>query len=265
MVTEAAKQKAQARVEAFIVRARRIEAHSLFGDRPNLMSLARVRMDFKITEAPDGSQTVRMRQEFPPEEQVESLAARVRPLMLSDLNFRAVLNAVGLLSKDAPDPLVKTHLDAIRTMWNKLMLDNEALSGYSVSVGSTDQPDFSQSLTDTALAKAWIYGDVVHADPDRLAASAEFGVAERFRAAVGLVARVAVCASQLLEVVNALIKAGVLRVNEIVLTEPVVVTETVWEQEGKMFLAPVGTPMPSGLSALGDEWSGLGETEQSDS
>jgi len=72
---------ARASLIAFILRARRVEEHSLARDRAALDLLAR--MQFKVQVTPSRG-TATWIQEFPPEEQVESAAARVRPLILND-------------------------------------------------------------------------------------------------------------------------------------------------------------------------------------
>jgi hypothetical protein len=68
----------RANLEQFVLRARRIEGHSLAVDWAALVSLATPA--FKLLSLEDGE--VRLRQELPPEEVVESAAARVRPLLL---------------------------------------------------------------------------------------------------------------------------------------------------------------------------------------
>lgn len=59
-------------------------------------------------------------------------------------------------------------------------------------------------LDNQKLAMAWIYGDVVHHDTEQRQEAAPFGLSERFRAAVALVAWAIVGAIELLNYLQAL-------------------------------------------------------------
>lgn len=63
-------------------------------------------------------------------------------------------------------------------------------------------------LNDSALAFAWIYGDVVHADSDRRESGQPFGLVERNRAAVPMVVRLTILAMHTLKLVEICRKNG---------------------------------------------------------
>ena len=234
-------------LEAFVTRARRIEAHSLAQDRRRLLALAGGGMEF--VSRPDGSMV--MRRNFPPEEVMESAAARVRPLMLNDEDcyFLKALKALGYFIRG--DAAVTDLVQTRKRDWNERVResDDEIETGYRVLVedSSTGQQG---ELDHRKLAQAWIYGDVVHHDRKRRAASELFGLRERFAAAVPLVAYLMVISIELLELIQVLHKQGRLELDDALLTTPAVLSTTVIELEAEIFQAPIGTPAPT--TATGD-------------
>jgi hypothetical protein len=199
---------ARASLIAFILRARRIEKHSLASDRAALELLAR--MPFKIQVTPSTG-TATWIQEFPPEEQVESAAARVWPLILNDdpTHYGKALTALGYLlhTSGAPEPVMK-DLRGLKAGWTSIQPKGRKVRGYYIQVSKADSGEFEQ-LTDNVLGFAWIYGDVVHADAERLAETRTFGVRERFRAAVPLVAHIMVLTIGTLNFIRLLHQHGV--------------------------------------------------------
>jgi hypothetical protein len=86
---------------------------------------------------------------------------------------------------------VVKNLRGLKTEWALIQPKGREVRGYYIQVSKAISGEFEQ-VTDNVLGFAWIYGDVVHADADRLAETRTFGVAERFRAAVPLVAHIMV-------------------------------------------------------------------------
>ena len=123
---------ARAAIAAFVPRARRVEAHSLAQDLDALLRLARMSFPVLIDRV---NGTATMVQELPPEEQVESAAARVRPLILNnDPTFHAKFtNALGyfLRAADAPPELVEA-LRGLRAQWAAINPKDGGLRGYSL-------------------------------------------------------------------------------------------------------------------------------------
>lgn len=247
-------QLAQVRVETFVVRARRIEAHSLASDRDRLRALSSGTM--KLTVSP-GVTTLRI--EYPPEEQIESAAARVRPLMLDDVSLPNVLKALTSLTAGTDDrELVEAWATAVRARWNRRTgrVPNDR-GGYvamleDTSTGETGQTDQIE------LARAWIYGDVVHHDPDHLERTRAWGVGERFRAAVPMVAYAMIEAIDVLENIRELERRALIHVAPEA-WRTAVLAENPYEREAVVHVGAPGAPMPSGASnPLSADWTKLG-------
>ncbi|WP_406388991.1 hypothetical protein [Streptomyces sp. NBC_00211] len=113
----------------------------------------------------------------------------------------------------------------------------------------------SAALDDLKLALAWIYGDVVHHDTARRQEAGLLGLQERFRAAVSLVAWIMLHTTGLLHKIRAMQSAGALHLASEVFEEPVTLTSTTVLLEGKIRIAPAGTPAPgSAIEPLGPDW-----------
>ncbi|MFF4401498.1 hypothetical protein [Streptomyces sp. NPDC001480] len=106
---------------------------------------------------------------------------------------------------------------------------------------------------------AWIYGDVVHHDTERRQEGDAFGLFERFRGAVPLVAWAIVGTIELLNYIRALHEDGVLQLRQEVFEERVALKSTTLEYSGEMYFAPVGTEPPTNASTSPPkEWVRLG-------
>ena len=173
-----------ATLESFVLRARRIEAHSLASDKHALHKLST--MEFKVEFRPQEGKSYIV-QELPPEEQVESAAARVRPLILQSepTHYSKVIKALGYFVRD--DPELSTAVKAIRKDWERIQPNGTNHLGSYTQIQNAEGEQ-SALLSDTELAFAYIYGDVIHHDPARLASTKMFGVKERFKAATPIVA-----------------------------------------------------------------------------
>ncbi|MFJ7593530.1 hypothetical protein ACIQZO_40440 [Streptomyces sp. NPDC097617] len=244
-------QRHRLNLEAFVLRSRRVEEHSLAADWERLVALGAGSMTVTVT----GGQTV-VRQELPAEELVESAAARVRPLLLEEdpCSYLKALAAVGYFCLDLPEE--KREFKAKRAEWRartKPAVD----SGYTVMVANT-VTGRTASLTAHDLAWAWIYGDVVHHDPERRREADPFGLAERFRAAVPLITWTMVAAIEPLNHVRALHHDGILALRPDVLDQEVVLHSTTWEHAAQALTAPPGTPAPEhALSPFPRGWTSL--------
>ncbi|QOV33256.1 hypothetical protein IM697_23735 [Streptomyces ferrugineus] len=239
------------RLEAFVVRARRVEAHSLAADWDALVALSSA--PYVVTALGNGE--VQVRQEYPAEEVVESAAARVRPLLLEGdaCSYLKALAAVGYFCRELPHDTM--WVKAARAEWRTRAEPNAAREGgYQVMLGDAAE-GWTTDLDDRKLAMAWIYGDVVHHDTGLLEEADPFGLAERFRAAVPLIAWVMVKAIELLNYVRALQSAGLLGLQAALFDREVVLTSTCWEHTVRAYTAPVGTLAPAdALAPLSDEW-----------
>ncbi|MFF4402462.1 hypothetical protein [Streptomyces sp. NPDC001480] len=244
----------RANLAAFVLRARRVEAHSLAADWDALVALAGA--PYSVTVLENGE--ARFRQDFPAEELVESAAARIRPLLLETdaCSYLKALAGVGYFCRSMPDE--KKWVKAARAEWRaRAGATPSSEIGYQVMIGNTITGQ-ADNLDDQRLAMAWIYGDVVHHDSERLKETDPFGLSERFRAAVPLVAWVMVSAIELLNYVRVLQSAGVLELQPELFGQEVVLKSTSWEHTGRVYSAPVGTPAPANaLAPIGEGWTPL--------
>ncbi|MEV5012164.1 hypothetical protein AB0K74_45945 [Streptomyces sp. NPDC056159] len=228
-----------------------MEEHSLAADWDALVALTEIQM--KVIPLDTGE--VRIRQEFPPEEVVESAAARLRPILLvGDACFyQKALKALGYFCRALPQD--SEWLRATRAEWqSRVQPTTREEAGYWVMVSNTATGE-DHSLDRHKLAMAWIYGDVVHHDAERRQESDPFGLFERFRGAVPLVAWAMVGTIELLNYIRALQEDGVLQLRQEIFDEPVALKSTTWEDSAKAFFAPVGTEPPTAaVTPFPDEW-----------
>ncbi|MFT4043815.1 MAG: hypothetical protein QM673_11705 [Gordonia sp. (in: high G+C Gram-positive bacteria)] len=247
---------AQAIIEGFLLRARRIRSHSLIREQGELMSqLYSGTMKVAITRnTTTGEESHRIRMEFPPEEAMESLATRVRPLILSSepIYCQKVLDSlVEIVGADTLDKQI--DLDGWREKWRTAIDGNGEAQAYIVGTESG-------SITDRKLMYAWIYGDLVHATAPRSPVIQDLSIDDRYHAAAPGIARICQLVITTQIMLLDLIEKGLLRIDEAVLSEKVVVTETHVDKAAQVYVASVegGPPgMPTDLSKEPDptRWS----------
>ncbi|MDO8144925.1 hypothetical protein [Isoptericola sp. 178] len=248
-------EQARARIEEFVLRARRVAAHSLAQDRSNLRRLAMGTLH--LTHNPETGKTeIDLR--LPPEEVVESAAARVRPILLEqeDCYYRSVLKAISRL---VDHPEVRANIKAVRQRWDERVRPDSVDPDKVPDVLVSDASNASSARMDQVrLGLAWVYGDVIHHDTDVRATAKAFGVNERYRCAASLVTVAMLFTMRLLESVLAMRRDGLLEINSAVLSEDVVVTPRRLTEDAVVRVAEPGTPLPSFADEdLGPEWSDL--------
>lgn len=192
----------------------------------------------------------------PPEEQLESAAARVRPLLLNEeLVYHAkVMKAIkGRLPEDAPERMRNAY-EEFRERWQSFDSRSREHRGYLVQVESGGDDAPPTQLSDNVLGFAYIYGDTIHADQARLEETGAFGVEHRFMAAVPIVAGIMVLAIATLNLINDMVRSGYLELPEAIRQSPVTVDTTVFRYEAEVFQAPPGTEFPGLDDELGPEW-----------
>lgn len=236
-----------------------MEEHSLASDRAALVDLAHMKSKVEVERSTGKATWI---QAFPPEEQVESAAARVRPLILDQdpTHYARAFNALGYLlqAAGAPEPVMK-NLKGLKAEWAAIKPKGKHVRGYSVEVSRAGSED-AELLADNVLGFAWIYGDVVHSDADRLAETHTFGVVERFRAAVPLVAHIMMLTIATLNFIRAMHHAGLVVIEDGLFDGQVVVTETTFRNEGQIYLGELdaaGQPVavPRLGQELGEHWT----------
>ncbi|WP_420122382.1 hypothetical protein [Nakamurella sp.] len=243
------------RLSAFVLRARRTEAHSLAQDKHRLMAWAQSTRNVNVMAYTDGTTRTTISWSTPPEEQLESAAARVRPFILvgEPVYYASVLKAIeGLISKPPPESAAN-FIASVRKMWKTYDANYDQIRGYEMHV-EDNETGATGRMTDNVLGFAWIYGDTVHHDQKRLREADAFGLEHRYQAAVPLVAGIMAAAIATLNFVRDLSKTGHLALEEELFTLPVVVTETEHSNEAELYSSEVGTPLPEGLEELGPEW-----------
>ena len=239
-------------LKAFVLRARRVGAHSLAEDRKSLGRLQNPQYNVTVNRV-TGSSTIR--REFPPEEQVESAAARVRPLLLEgeDAHYAKALNALMFFAReDGADATVFKLLKGLRQEWVDTASEKAHRLTYEVRLKQGEGPE--QAIDDRRLAFAWIYGDVVHADPDRREAAHFFGVEERFHAAVPLIAQLMVLTIRTLHTIEWLHGCRLLPFLHDAFAEDVVVTRQVVEVEGQVWTADYVDGKLPHMPPIGDDF-----------
>ncbi|MGW6376249.1 hypothetical protein ACWFRB_09320 [Rhodococcus sp. NPDC055112] len=235
-------------LEAFVLRARRILEHSLIRDHQSLMrDLYSGKLTLDITEnRRTGEVTQVLRQTFPPEELIESFAARLRPLILPSerLHFQKVFDAIEALLPEQLLANLENPISWWRDQWASVV-DRSPDADAQAFLVITDRG----SITDGHLMYAWLYSDLVHAD-DAEGAALGLSIDERFRGAAGVLARIGSRLNDTYGLVKWLYEEGVLRLDPGVFERAVVVSSEIFEQEIKMHRAEVDTPIPTDLSEL---------------
>jgi hypothetical protein len=232
----------QETLEAFVLRARRVAQHSLAADPEVLLDLAKGKSTLEHEHATGKKFLTRS---LPEEEVVESAAARVRPILLSSepVHWGKALKAISFLGRGKngfDDEAVRD----LKEVWKRVQPGEGAARAYTLlRQGKPDEAVVA--ATDNVLGLSWFYGDVVHADTDRRAAGVAFGINERYRAAVMLVAIAMVTTKMTLNLILKMRKDGILDMPDGPFEEDVVVSETEVRQETEFFVGPVGTPLPT--------------------
>jgi hypothetical protein len=233
----------QAIVEAFLLRARRVQSHSLIREHPALMQkLHSGEVKLNITRnTKTGESTHRVRIEYPPEEAMESLAGRVRPLILRgepiyyDKVFDALEELVGSERLDE-----EIDLAWWRNYWHEAADANLDAQAYWVATPGG-------KVTDRKLMYAWLYGDVVHAKSPRSPVIRDLGIDERYYAAAPVIARICDRVLYTKFMLDLLRDKGLFAVDPAVLEDEVVVPQTTVDREVRMYTAEVGAPLPDDL------------------
>jgi hypothetical protein len=249
-------------LKSFILRARRIRAHSLAKDARLLVKLQNPQFKVQFTPA-TGEMKVVM--DLPPEEQVESAAARIRPLILNDEDtyHAKVMNA--LLYFGRKSNLSEENIKVLRgwkAEWAKVNPKGKSLGFYEVRVQNPGEVE--TCISDNALAFSWIYGDVVHADSSRREEGRAYGVDERFRAAIPVVVRLMVLAMVTLTITEQMKDHGVLPDLGDAFDEEVVVSNKPLEMETRVYVAEHdengNIPDPPAMDEeFGDDWKPFAE------
>lgn len=192
-------------VEAFIIRARRIQSHSMVQSGA-VRKLASPSMKLHFSE--NGS--VEMQEQVPENEEIfESLAARVRPLTLErePVYFPTVVSAILTASKSASE-YHKQSLMELKEWFNGRVIQ-KTTKAYAIQVFDKEDEPVTGYLSDNLIAECWLYSDLVHANPNKKKAQAlELRYEDRYIAATSYYCDIAVHALKLLKILREMIDAG---------------------------------------------------------
>jgi hypothetical protein len=189
-------------LDAFILRGRRIREHSLLSDLPAAKVYGAITWKMRLSTS---GALESLSSPVPSEEALESLAARVRPLLLQteNISLYKVLKSVRFFAEAQGNPEHLEYLDSIKARFDGVASGRGGQ--YQVMMSDTSTGT-DITLTNVELAEAWLYGDVVHADSTKHSDALQLGIQERYSAAVGVYMNTALVAHALLNLVQLLHK-----------------------------------------------------------
>lgn len=236
------------RVQRFVLRARKLMAHSLVTENMALLDdLAAGTLKANIqVNTKTGETTSTIELSLPPEEAFESFAARLRPFTTGKepVYWSAVLDALEkLLSKETLADVV--DMDDLREYWKRVVEGSNMAQAYYVTTENGQ-------LTDAKLADLWLNSDALHAQPITSAIGKDLSLNQRYQAACGVFARIGAVVNRTLFLINYLYKEGLLDLDAETFTSPVL-ADTTLKTESKIYSAEVGAPLPTDLSDLDPE------------
>jgi hypothetical protein len=234
------------RVQRFVLRARKVMAHSLVRDHPELLTAAAqgtVTLQIQVNTK-TGESEHRVRHELPPEEQFESFVARFRPFTIGweTVYWSAVMDALEkLLSKDTLAELV--DIEGLRDHWQQRVEGSAVAQAYYVMTENG-------TSTDAKLADLWLNSDALHTQQIQSAIGKDMSLTERYKAAAGVYSRIAVCVDDTLWLISYLVREGLLDIDESAFTEPLF-ADTEIDEPVQAYCLPVGAePMPTDMGEL---------------
>lgn len=243
----------------FVLRARRIAAHSLVLDRAKLQSHASGSLRGTI----DTTGKMTMVQELPNDEEAfESLAARLRPLTVRSEPIYFVKVFAALEAVQSAE--YEGRIAALRDAWDDTEIQGTQVQAFSVQQSMADGTEATDFVSDTQLAAAWLYADLVHADATGAKKAAlVFPMVERYAAAVRNFSHMALLTLATLELVESMAEAGLIVLDPQARTAEVVVGKSELVRETRAYMAEVGTTPPDLRITRGwsDEWKPYTVTE----
>lgn len=239
-------------VEGFVLRARRVVSHSLCSDDYGLANLA----DGAWRAARKGGEES-LQRVLPNEEVLESLAARVRPLILKKdpVHYGYVLNALATYLTRHGHPDAAAWCSELKKDWKSVDLESGTAGYYlSITQNGTEKPPVE--ITDVALAGTWFYGDLVHAKQDEIDRGKAFEIDQRYAAAAVRVAQLATLArDNTLSFVRFLVDDEALPLSDASMDTIPVKTEAKTVELTGIYSAPIGTELPGPAGQpLSEEW-----------
>lgn len=160
------------------------------------------------------------------QETLESLGARVRPLLLTSegVHFQKGMGALGFLLHQAKSG---EYLEQARALckhltneWKRLSEQASDPSDPTVRIRTKVGEDVSEHSW-RELAWAWVYIDLVHEDSNRVERSGRYGISQRYCGAAILVAKATIVAVASLNLIRNCVQTGLIDVPEYAFSEKV--------------------------------------------
>lgn len=230
----------------FVIRARRVEAHSLVQNHAvEKYVKPSMKVDYKEGQPP------RIKYAMPDQEIFESLAARTRPCILGsepvylDKVFRSI---EMLLGERQLAGQAKKCLDSCRKTFQNLH-DKDKGTSYSIQTYNADNIPEGEPLSDLLIGEAWLYSDLVHADPkDDKAKALKLSYRDRYYAGTSFFSMLAIVIVNMLNFVTIINSQYRLGVDAEAWKEQVVASEEDSEVAAeKMVVLPHSTKVPEGI------------------
>lgn len=228
-----------ATINRFVFRARRVAAHSLAQDRAELGRHVRGSLDGTL----ELNGRVTLVQRLPNEEAFESLAARLRPLTVRSepIFYEKVFAALVTTTNDEH----RATIAMLLREWQDAEIQGTQVQGFAMQQSNADGTDVTDFVSDTQLAAAWLYADLVHADASGPKAKAlVFTMAERYSAAVRVFSRMALLTLHTLELIERMAATGLVTLASDALTGDVVIGKNELVREARAYVAEVGADLP---------------------
>lgn len=235
-------------LERFVVRARRIEAHSLVRSR-KIEEFAQPNYTLSFNGS---SVSMRLNSRPEDEEVFESLAARIRPCIVDSepIQLEKVVAATRLLTSEIELTEKQLKLLDYVDTWCKNHIAPHSYAPISSheEIGGIDSNEVTPA-SDTLLGLGWYYADLVHADPQQEKETAlKFPYDARYNQGVLLVSYLAL-----------IIRALLRMIRDIDSTHGLGLPPEIWEAQitagggpfefgtGEVYVGPAGCEPPVGV------------------
>lgn len=235
-------------MKRFVLRARIVQDHSLASDIQVLRNLSKTEFDFDITvDTATGETSVHLKPvTLLPTEQLESAAARVRPIFLKKdkVHYESVLDAINTVLKDRRG--AAGYVDRAKELRARF---RQADPDYPA--GRPEAHWSGGALSNKHLSSAWLYGHLLHEDALRRSYRGELPLEEMYVAAMRTVCSELLATVETLHLIEELQMESWLELPANLFTEEVTIKATSWLRPGEvtLYTAPVGTALPQRLDS----------------
>lgn len=241
----------------FVLRARTVREHSLATNLDVLQQWVKMKFQFVqlVTTSTGERRTYRKRIPLIPTEQLESAAARVRPIYLKNdgVHYSKPIAALKRLHPNVPK--------------QEELLDDSILPQFQAADLDRPKGELPQHAprSNKDLAGSWLYGELLHDDPVRRSIGALTSLEQRYFAAMKLICSQMIPVVRLLEHIEDAHNHGLLGLPDDIFTKSVIVTtpalpptevQLYWNEAG----APVSNSVDDDLESSGWEVAKVEET-----